>query len=57
MKIFYKKAKVRDGRNGFDWAWEESKNKNVWGWDATIKGVKRRAARMFPDAVIELVLL
>ena len=57
MKIFCKTAKVHDGRDGFDWAWEESKNNNVWGWDSTLEDVKRRAVRMFPMAIIELVML
>lgn len=57
MKIFCKKARVRDGREGFDWTWEESMDLGGWGWCPSLDDVKRMVGRMFPNAIIELVFL
>jgi hypothetical protein len=52
LNIFYKKNK-----NEFLWAWEESRNKNVWGKAKTIKEIKHRAKRMFPNERLNYILV
>ncbi|WKZ15460.1 MAG: hypothetical protein QY317_16315 [Candidatus Jettenia caeni] len=55
MKIYYKSN--TDSHCPLLWAWEESKNKNVWGGAKSIAEIERRAQRMFSNEAIELVAL
>ena len=48
IRIFYK-PKTNDGIDGFNWAWEESANANIWGWDESFENIKKRAQRLYPD--------
>jgi len=57
MKIFFRKGKAPDGREGFDWTWQESMDLGGWGWCESLDAVKRMAGRMFPNEMLELVFL
>ena len=57
MKIFYKQSPSRDGKAGYLWAWEESYNVNVWGWQPTLYAVKEQAKRMLVEHELILVAL
>jgi hypothetical protein len=56
MKIFCKKSKTQ-GKDGYAWAWKESMDKNVWGWNPTLDEIKEMAFRIFPNTTIELIFL
>jgi hypothetical protein len=57
IEIYCLKSKVADGREGWDWAWQDSLEKKVFGWSPSLENIKKRATRMFPNHQIQLNVL
>lgn len=57
IEIFVQENEPKPGRSRYRWAWKESAEKNVFGGASSLEEIKTRAARMFPDKEIVLLLL